>query len=236
MVRLRCGLRIAEIIRTRFSVAVLAFLTLAGCSDQAAKTDTPNAAPTGQTLPVGTGFDFYVLSLSWSPSWCARNDQAKRSRQCRTEKGFVLHGLWPQNERGYPEYCKSTDLERVPEELGTALFDLFPSMGLIGHQWRKHGTCSGLSQQDYFATVRAAADRVTLPPMVANGSPQSIDALENAFVRTNTGMTGRGIAVTCERRQIEEIRICLTKTLQFRDCAEVDRRSCKSSSITVPPA
>jgi ribonuclease T2 len=44
----------------------------------------------------------------------------------------------------------------VPSQLGRDYLDLLPSMGLIGHQWRKHGSCSGLTQRDYFDVTRAA--------------------------------------------------------------------------------
>jgi ribonuclease T2 len=51
-------------------------------------------------------FDFYVLALSWSPGFC--ENSGSRSRQCDSGRGlgFVTHGLWPQNEQGYPSFCE----------------------------------------------------------------------------------------------------------------------------------
>ncbi len=42
-------------------------------------------------------FDYYVLSLSWSPTWCALEGDTRGSPQCdeAADYGWVLHGLWP---------------------------------------------------------------------------------------------------------------------------------------------
>lgn len=186
-------------------------------------------------------FDFYVLSLSWSPTYCATQQGGRSSQQCDGGEryGFIVHGLWPQYEAGYPEFCRNREPQRVPNALGETLFDIMPSMGLIGHQWRKHGSCTGLSQKEYLAETRKAYDRVRIPETLAEGEKQltlSTAQIEGAFVAANPGMTTRGIAASCEGRQLEEVRICLTKDLQFRDCAEVDRRGCQRSQIDVPPA
>lgn len=204
---------------------------------------TSTAAPSPrQTLqpPTGSGFDFYVLSLSWSPAFCA-SDAGKNSRQqCGSDRkhGFVVHGLWPQNETGYPEFCGRDKRERVAEDLGRSMFDIMPSMGLIGHQWRKHGSCSGLSQKDYFDTVRAAQQRVTVPEDLSSGQSSktlSADEVETAFVSANPGMVKQGVAISCEGPLLEEVRICLNKDLSFRTCPEVDRRGCRSNATEIIP-
>jgi ribonuclease T2 len=190
--------------------------------------------------PVGSGFDFYVLSLSWSPAFCASEAGQNSRQQCGSNRkyGFIVHGLWPQNDSGYPEFCGKDKQDRVPEALGRAMFDIMPSMGLIGHQWRKHGTCSGLSQKDYLDTIRAAYQRVNLPKDIASGSSSktlSADAVETAFVADNPGMTKQGLAVSCEGSKLEEVRICMTKDLGFRSCPEVDRKGCRSNTTEIIP-
>src|ERR1700676_4796019 len=55
-------------------------------------------------------FDFYVLSLSWSPSFCEeaseRGNEGRSQVQCGGRPfSFVVHGLWPQYEHGFPDYC-----------------------------------------------------------------------------------------------------------------------------------
>ena len=106
--------------------------------------------------PAGE-FDYYVLSLSWTPSWCAIEGDARESEQCDPGQGygFTLHGLWPQYERGWPSYCPTS--ERAPSRAMTAdMIDIMGSSGLAWHQWRKHGVCSGLSATDYYALSREA--------------------------------------------------------------------------------
>lgn len=185
-------------------------------------------------------FDFYVLSLSWSPTFCSTAEADRNRDQCGTARkyGLVVHGLWPQYERGYPQLCRSDQPDRVPSALGRQYFDIMPSMGLIGHQWRKHGTCSGLDQQDYFATVRRAYDRVKIPALLTRRSTEMRilpNELERQFIAANPGLSPAGIAVTCEADQLEEVQICLTRDLQFRPCPEVDRGGCRRPGISVPP-
>jgi ribonuclease T2 len=189
-------------------------------------------------LPAGAGFDFYVLSLSWSPSYCAAEGEDASRQQCEAERpyGFIVHGLWPQYERGYPADCP-TDWPDVPQETLRSLYDLVPSAGLIRHQWRKHGSCSGLSQEDYFGALRAARERVAIPGAYANpATPRELDpdAVETSFLADNAGLPADGIAVTCDRRYLREVRICLTRDLAFRGCPEVDRRACQLPEALMP--
>lgn len=193
--------------------------------------------PKGQTPG---NFDFYVLSLSWSPTYCDSDAGQGNRVQCGTGKrfGWVVHGLWPQNERGYPQDCESTEGDRVPDSIAREIMDIMPGMGLIGHQWRKHGTCSGLFMADYFALVRQAYDTIRIPPQVSSvRQPLQISpaALEQAFIRSNPGLAGSAVAVTCDSQRVDEVRICLDTTLAFRACPEVDQRSCKRSDLILPP-
>ena len=221
-------------------------LALAGCGEEPPRSETAQpagsageSAATKAAVPQGRGFDFYVLSLSWSPTWCMDNDPAGRGEQCRAgrQAGFVVHGLWPQFERGYPEYCRSAEPGRVPAALGKQYMDIIPSMGLIGHQWRKHGSCSGLNQRDYLAVTRAAYERINLPDTLADTAGKRLAAaeVEAALVAANPGLTEGGIAVTCDAGRLDEIRICTTPGLDFRACPEVDRAACKAKTIARPP-
>lgn len=196
----------------------------------------------GLTMPrvaSADDFDFYVLALSWWPSWCAANDHDGSTAQCdgRRSYTFIAHGLWPQNERGWPEYCSSREPERVPQSLASTLYDIIPSAGLAGHEWRKHGTCSGLSQRVYFDSVRAAYTKIRVPPVIFDGRiPRKlgIDEVETLFTRANPGLKRDGIAVGCDGGQLSEIRICMTKSLAFRACRQVDRNACRARIVSVP--
>ncbi|QEE47314.1 ribonuclease T(2) [Rhizobium sp. WL3] len=199
-------------------------------------------APTVQAsaVPPGSGFDFYVLALSWSPTFCDSEAAGRNREQCGAEKDFswVVHGLWPQNEKGWPENCPTPEGSRVPERIGRTVMDIMPSMGLIGHQWRKHGSCSGLGMSDYFRLVRQAHDRIRIPDELSDvdaptrTSPQAVEA---DFIRSNPGLPRSAVSVTCDRERVDEVRICLDRTLGFRSCPEVDSRSCRRSEIIIPP-
>jgi len=209
--------------RTLRRIAALVAAGLCALSAPPAPADTPGR------------FDFYVLSLSWSPSYC---ETASRPDpiQCETgTKGFVVHGLWPQYERGYPEYC--ADSPRLPRSIVASIADLM-SPGLAQHQWEKHGTCAGLRPERYFDLVRRAYERIEVPnvfePLEAEtrSTPTSI---EQQFLMVNPGLSERGIAVTCNRAGAVEVRICLTQRLDFRRCLEVDADACRARTVTLPP-
>jgi ribonuclease T2 len=186
-------------------------------------------------------FDFYVLSLSWSPSFCAANAERPFYRsdpQCGARPfSFVVHGMWPQYERGFPEFCQVPS-PRLNRNIVSSMLDLMPSPRLIYHEWDRHGTCSGLSANAFFDTVRKARAVVKIPPQYMElRSPLTVtpDDVEDAFIKANPGLTRDGIAVTCGGRRLDEVRICLSRDLQFQDCAETDRRSCRRDRLVMPP-
>jgi ribonuclease T2 len=224
--------------RGAFGLFLAAALLTAACQPPQSSNGAEPGAIDAAAIPQGSGFDFYVLSLSWSPSYCQAEGAEANRQQCgrRNPLGFVVHGLWPQFERGYPEFCSSSEPKRVPDALVSENIDLLPSAGLIGHQWRKHGSCSGLSQADYFTVVRAAHDRVTIPSSLrGDDAPVSPQAIEDALSSANPGLDGEDMAVSCQSGLIREVRICLTKDkLDFRACPEVDRRGC-SRPASMPP-
>ena len=75
---------------------------------------------------------------------------------------FVVHGLWPQYERGFPEYCQRPS-PRLDRNIMTSMLDLMPAPGLIFNEWDKHGTCSGLGARAYFESIRKARAAVKIP-------------------------------------------------------------------------
>jgi ribonuclease T2 len=185
-------------------------------------------------------FDFYVLALSWSPSFCeaAGERGTPPQQQCAARPySFVVHGLWPQYENGFPEFCQ-VPAPRLDRNIIASMLDLMPAARLIFNQWDKHGTCSGLSPRAYFDTVRKARAVVKIPDEYIE--PKQIltvtpDEVEEAFVNANAGLARDAIAVTCDSRRLGEVRICLGKDFRFRPCAEIDRRACRREKVVMPP-
>lgn len=184
-------------------------------------------------------FDFYLLSLSWSPTYCeGQRDRANRL-QCDSArpKAFIVHGLWPQYDRGYPEYCRTDLPDFVPRTLTDTVLDIMPSPGLVGGQWRKHGTCSGLDQRQYLAAIRRAYERIDIPDLFEDPTRRRVLSardVEQAFIAANPGLSAGGIAVSCKAGRVSEVRICLTRSLEFRRCPDVDRNGCTAQRLVMP--
>lgn len=185
-------------------------------------------------------FDFYVLALSWSPTFCATGGEERSPQQCRDGAGlgFVVHGLWPQYVSGYPSDCAFGT--RNPSRLALdSARGVYPDEGLARYEWRKHGTCSGLPPSAYFDAVRAARDKVAIPASLTSADPGdrfTARDIERAFVDANRGLRPDMISLSCRRDMLEEVRICIGKDLRsFVTCPQVDRAGCRSRQISLPP-
>jgi len=186
--------------------------------------------------PAGA-FDYYVLSLSWSPTWCALEGDARGSAQCETDHGWILHGLWPQYHRGYPSYCPTSARPPSRAETG-AMADIMGTAGLAWHQWEKHGSCSGLSSEDYFALSREAYGRVTRPGLLRQlDAPVTLPAtlIEDAFLEANPGLEPDMITITCRDGRIQEARLCLSTTLEPVPCGRDVVRDCTLGDALLDP-
>ena len=186
-------------------------------------------------------FDFYVLSLSWSPSYCEasaeRNGGRTSDQQCAGRPyAFVVHGLWPQYDRGFPSYCK-VPAPRLNRGIVGGMLDLMPSPRLVYHEWDRHGKCSGLPAGAYFETVRKARSVVKIPEQYLDpAKPEIVSPGEvvSAFVKANPGLSHDEIAVTCDSKRLSEVHICIGKDFSFRACPETTRRSCRRDKVVMP--
>lgn len=202
-----------------------------------------NASAQDRRQNAPGAFDFYVLSLSWSPSFCeAARERGHNGRGTQAQCGgrpysFVVHGLWPQYERGYPEYCQRP-APRLDRNVMRSMLDLMPAPGLIYNEWDKHGTCSGMGARAYFETIRKARATVKIPEEYLDlAAPKTVspNEVEAAFIKANPGLSNAAVSVTCNRTRLSEVRICLSKDLQFRACEEMERRACRRDQVTMPP-
>lgn len=184
-------------------------------------------------------FDYYVLSLSWTPTWCAIEGDSRNSPQCDPGQGFgfTLHGLWPQYEYGWPSYCPTS--ERNPSRRMTGdMADIMGTSGLAWHQWNKHGVCSGLSAPDYYALARLAYGRVNRPDILRQlGRDVRLPAevIEEAFLEENPDLSDDMITVTCRDGRVQEMRICLTRDLEPRECGYDVARDCSLREALFSP-
>ncbi|MCB2094025.1 MAG: ribonuclease T2 [Rhodobacteraceae bacterium] len=179
--------------------------------------------------PAGD-FDYFVLSLGWSPTYCRLEGDARGDDQCdpRHGHGFILHGLWPQYEQGWPSYCRTA--ERDPSRAETAaMADIMGSGGLAWYEWKKHGRYTGMSARSYFAASRRAYHAIEIPDVFKN-LPKSVrlpaGVVEQAFLQANPALDASMITITCKAGMVQEARICLTGDLAPRACAPDAARDC----------
>jgi ribonuclease T2 len=183
-------------------------------------------------------FDYYLLSLSWSPAFCI---QQPDSPECNGPRqfGFIVHGLWPQNEKGWPEHCGDSE---IPESLAQGMSDLMPAKKLVYHEWATHGTCSGLAPEEYFALVRRARSAMVIPkPLVSPTAAvaKSPAVIVNAFMKANPRWPADSVVVTCSSQgapRLREVHVCFDRELDARACsADALREGCRAGSVIIPP-
>lgn len=183
-------------------------------------------------------FDSYVLSLSWSPLYCSDPQRADRDpQQCGEGRryAFITHGLWPNNVRPpHPRNCAEPGT--LPPDLINQMLAIMPSPQLIRHQWRAHGTCSGLNMQDYFATVRAAYRLIRIPQNYQSPATDLVvqaATLRSDFRRTNPAIPPNAMRFDCTGRNLRELRVCLTKDLKPKPCSAAVRDTCGNRAVTM---
>ena len=183
-------------------------------------------------------FDFYVFALSWSPGFCAVEGQEKGREQCAVgaRTGFVVHGLWPQNETASAIDCPAGQ-SPIPRPALENARDLFPSEGLARYQWRKHGGCSGLAPSAWLGDVRRARGAIIVPPVFTNLQSElrvePEDVLRH-FRESNPRLRSGMAAIACPRNIFQEIRICMSRDLRdFVPCPQVVQQSCRARTISV---
>jgi len=218
--------------RRNIAAVWITVLLIAGCkpgtqsepgSGGAASSERPQIAASG------TGFDFYLLNLSWSPEFCYSHRDAP---ECAAHSTFVLHGLWPQNNDGtYPENCAGAPGPANPSQYS----DIYPDPGLLAHEWQTHGTCSGLGADAFFQTARTAFQSVTIPQALSTISSQMLlppDQIVDLFTTSNPGIPRASFVVSCGHNYLTAIEVCLDKHLRPVACSGV--RTCRANVVKIP--
>ena len=187
-------------------------------------------------------FDYYVLVLGWTPSYCATEGKKRRDRECAVERphAFTLHGLWPQNVKGWPEYFRMRKRPWVPQSVIDDVRDIMPSKNLLIHEYRTHSTCSGLEPVQYFGLARDLYERVSIPPRFS-GADRGLRLTENEieaeFLKSNAWLKPNMIVVSCRAQNLLDLRLCFGRDLFPRPCgSNEEQRVCRSGTINVPAA
>lgn len=228
-------------------IALVAILAVLYYFEQPREADAPPPRSSAERVDAAPGaFDYYTLALSWSPTHCESADGERDAQQCAPRHGrpygFILHGLWPQHEDGFPESCPTRERPFVPERVISDMTDIMPGRGLVIHQYRKHGTCSGLEPEVYFDTSRRLFRSITVPERFRNPadvqflSPQDVIA---AFAAANPDLESDMMAVVCAGpgNRFRELRVCFSKAGEPTRCGrnEAQQRLCRASRMHVPP-
>jgi ribonuclease T2 len=192
-----------------------------------------NSVTTSEQATAATAtqsFDYYLLNLSWSPEFCATHPG---NPECSQHLTFVLHGFWPQDTNGgYPEDCSNTPGPSDPEQYS----DIYPDRGLLEHEWKAHGTCSGLAPDAFFHLARQAVHSVAIPAQLASIHQQLSmppNEILGLFTKANPNIPASSLALSCGNNYLTAIEVCLSKSLQPVDCGPI--HSCRANTVRIPP-
>ena len=233
---LRRTLNFALILSLTVTISVSACKST-GPAQPSADSAHRSAAPAGldpqlkaQLASASCSFDYYLLNLSWSPEFCHGHPDAA---ECANHSTFVLHGLWPQNNNGgYPENCADAPGPSSPSSFA----DIYPDAGLLQHEWRTHGTCSGLNADTFFSAARAAFHSVAVPPALSNLDHQTSmtpDEILSGFTASNPSIPRASLVLSCGNNYLTAVEVCLDKTLHPIACGPI--RSCRANIVRIPP-
>jgi ribonuclease T2 len=185
---------------------------------------------TAQNKGEPGNFDFYLMNLSWSPEFCSIQGT---SPECAARPGFILHGLWTQNNDGtYPVFCTE---EPAPANLAESL-DITPDLALLQHEWAKHGTCSAVGPQRFFAMEHEAFYSLKIPAAFEHIDHEislAPDAILQLFAEANPNFPQGSILLSCGRNHLTAIEACFSKDLHPIVCQGL--HTCRANSVKITP-
>jgi ribonuclease T2 len=202
----------------------------AGSSDSSPKPapkTIPNTTPqtTPSVIPSKPAtFDYYVLALSWAPNFCALpGNAAAYPNECAAGRniGFIVGGLWPQaNEGPAPESCGSP--KSPSRGLLSLVLPLMMSETRIRDEWKKHGSCTGLTAGDYFTEIRQARSEVQIPVQMTaleDNATETPLEIETQFASANPDFPPGAFRIACNLAELTEVHVCFDRDLKPRPCA-----------------
>ena len=163
----------------------------------------------------------YSLAVSWSPAFC-RRARSPQSMQCSRQHGrfgFILHGLWPEGRRGWPQWCSLTP--RPSPQLLRQHLCMTPDARLLEHEWAKHGSCMARTPEAYFRTASILWQSLNWPDADRLSRKRDLTAgdLRQAFVLANPGWKPDMVGlVTSRDGWLSELRLCYGRNFKPRAC------------------
>ncbi len=219
------------------ATCLVLFLSL-GCNSSQTPIRSSNVQPKSSQRPdliaqataTSQPFDYYLLNLSWSPEFCHSHPTAP---ECAQHRAFTLHGLWPQRNSGpYLEDCTNAPGPRNPAQYS----DIYPDPGLLRHEWKTHGTCSGLSADAFFTLARQAERSVVIPTELTSLDHQTSmppAQILDLFAKANPSFPRESLALSCGNNYLTAVEVCMSKTLQPTACGAI--RTCRANTVRIPP-
>jgi ribonuclease T2 len=160
----------------------------------------------------------YVFAYSWTPGFCNGQTYPGCTNSLNYWKqNFTIHGLWPQYvTSGYPSTCTTEPFDpNIPIDIGLDyMIERWPDVqydvntpsydSFWEHEWTKHGTCSGLSQRDYFTTALSLTNILITPEIIHNsiGSNVSTDTLRTSVADPSA------VSLQCHKQMLVGIYTC----------------------------
>jgi ribonuclease T2 len=181
----------------------------------------PKISPDGprRTMAV-TG---YTLALSWSPEFCkTRAEDRSHAFQCSGKSGsfgLVVHGLWPESAKSWPQWCEAKNA-LTPADVRGAMC-LMPSERLVARQWAKHGSCMVKRPANYLKVIGILRSGLRFPDYDRVSREDSLTAgrIRAAFADANPAWPESAIGVKLNARGwLEEIRLCYSKRFRPVRC------------------
>ncbi|WIA17366.1 hypothetical protein OEZ85_014227 [Tetradesmus obliquus] len=205
----------------------------------------PSAVPSlgGHTSAAAAtvDFDFFLLAQFNPPAYVPVAAQSRAKHAIVRHEafpGFWTHGLWPvSHDVTILEYCSTEALQpgqlqgfepglRYYLRSGNLRFDTAGDQQLWAHEWLRHGTCSNMSQLEYFMAVfraSAAADPAAALRAAgirpSNSKPYTQQAITSALAASfgvafnqHIGLRCAPSAADASRLELQEVRLCLSRS------------------------
>jgi ribonuclease T2 len=155
------------------------------------------------------------------------------SPQCKPQRSFVLHGLWPQNNDGsYPVFCSQEPGPFNPREN----LDLTPDLHLLAHEWDKHGTCSAQGPKRFFQMEREAFTSIDIPlafDHIDHETVMSPAQILDLFYKANPQLPEGSLIVSCRDDRFTAVEACFAANLKPMPCLGL--HSCAKPKLKIAP-